>query len=63
MENEAFYVSYKLDDDREAVAKFANVNDRDGCWISLDMYKMNLGPISEAVWKQIVGKFSGTVLS
>jgi hypothetical protein len=62
MAQEDYFLTYILDDDREVAAKFADINDRDGCHISLDMYKVNLGPITEEVWRKIVGKFKGQLI-
>lgn len=61
---EADYIlTYVLEDGREAAASFANINDRDGCDISLEMYRVNLGPITQEVWDRIVGKFNGMQLA
>jgi len=38
---------------------FDNLNDRDGCHISLDMYKVQLGPVDEHVLLRILDKFHG----
>ncbi|UOF92191.1 hypothetical protein LSG31_08465 [Fodinisporobacter ferrooxydans] len=63
MAEESFYLTYLLEDDREVAAKFDDINDRDGCHISLDMYKVNLGPITDEVWERMVGKFRGAIVS
>ena len=62
MEQEEYYLTYFLGDGTQVGAKFSDINDRDGCSISLDMYKANLGPISEEFWLRTVGKFKGTII-
>lgn len=63
MAEETYFFTYVLEDGREAAASFRNINDRDGCDISLEMYRMNLGPITREVWEKMVAKFNGIVLS
>jgi hypothetical protein len=62
MSDETYFLTYILDDDSEVAARFSNINDRDGCHISLDMYKVNLGPVTREVWERIVGKFKGEIV-
>jgi hypothetical protein len=57
-----YVLTFALDDGREVAASFTNINDRDGCDISLDMYRVNLGPITPEVWERIVDKFNGALL-
>lgn len=63
METDKFILKYKLGDGSEVRAYFRNENDRDGCDISLGMYRSNLGPITSEVWDRMVGKFNGTMIS
>jgi hypothetical protein len=56
---ETYILTYELDDGRQVAARFYDINDRDGCEISLGMYRANLGPITEEVWERIVQKFRG----
>ena len=62
MAEEDYILTFALDDGREVAASFKNMNDRDGCDISLDMYRVNLGPITQEVWERIVRKSNGTLL-
>ncbi len=39
---EEFYLEYELSDSTRVLLQFNNINDRDGCHISLDMYKTQL---------------------
>lgn len=57
-----YILTFSLNNGREVAASFKNMNDRDGCDISLDMYRVNLGPITQEVWERIVGKFNGALL-
>jgi hypothetical protein len=60
----AYYLEYELTDGKRVILKFDNENDRDGCHISLDMYKVQLGPVDEAVLEQIaVKKFQGQIIT
>lgn len=54
-----YYLEYEIDGGERVVLAFENVNDRDGCHISLDMYKAQLGPVTEAVMTRILAKFHG----
>ncbi|MDP9729762.1 hypothetical protein FY534_00700 [Alicyclobacillus sp. TC] len=58
---EPYFLQYQLSDDRVVMLQFSNINDRDGCHISLDMYKAQLGPVTQAVMERILAKFQGTV--
>jgi len=51
--------SFKLEDGRVLSATFANVNDKDGFEISLGMYRVNLGPVDEAIFDRYMNKFGG----
>ncbi|MFC4767351.1 hypothetical protein [Effusibacillus consociatus] len=62
MSKSGFVLTCKLEDGTEVAAEFADINDRDGCDISLGMYRANLGPITSEVWEKMVGKFNGTFL-
>lgn len=57
------FLEYELADDRHVLLKFQHINDRDGCHISLDMYKANLGPVTEEVITRISDKFSGKIVT
>jgi hypothetical protein len=61
---DAYYLEYELSDGRRVVLKFADENDRDGCHISLDMYRVQLGPVDEEVIEQIaLKKFHGQIIA
>ena len=57
--SETFYATFQIDDGRKLQAKFSNQNDRDGFEISLGMYRVNLGPVTEEVFLRHVDKFDG----
>lgn len=57
-----YYASIQVEDGRELAAKFADINARDGFEISLEMYKVNLGPVSEEVFRRFADKFAGDVI-
>lgn len=57
------YLQYDLSDGQAIVLVFQNINDLDGCHISLDMYKANLGPVDVAIAERIASKFNGHPLS
>lgn len=59
--SEQWSSTYKIDDGRILFAFFTDINDKDGFEISLGMYRANLGPITEEVFRRFVGKFSGVV--
>ncbi|BCJ87044.1 hypothetical protein [Effusibacillus dendaii] len=58
-----YVLTYQLHDGAEVAASFGDINDRDGCDISLGMYQINLGPITQEVWERIVAKFKGKLLA
>ncbi len=62
-ETETYYLEYQLENGEQVIMGFADINDRDGCHISLDMYKGQLGPVDEDVLQRILTKFRGRVLS
>lgn len=57
-----YIFTFQLANGEEVAAAFQNINDLDGCEISLAMYRSNLGDITREVWERIVGKFSGRLL-
>ena len=57
------YLEYQLSDGKFVMLAFENINNRDGCHISLDMYKAQLGPVTDEVLERILGKFRGWILS
>jgi hypothetical protein len=59
MAPEESYLEYELSDATRVLLWFHNINDRDGCHISLDMYKAQLGPVTEDVLARILDKFRG----
>jgi hypothetical protein len=58
---EQFFATFKIDDGRLFQAVFDDINGRDGFEISLGMYRANLGPITEEVFRRFAGKFDGVV--
>lgn len=60
---DVYLLEYKLSDETRVFLRFDNINDRDGCHISLDMYKAQLGPVTEEVLHRILKKFSGEVVT
>jgi hypothetical protein len=60
---ERYYLEYELSDGTRVMLAFDDINDRDGCHISLDMYKVQLGPVDMEVLVRVVGKFRGTLLA
>lgn len=62
-EEEIYYLEYELSTGERKMLRFNNLNDRDGCYISLDMYKAQLGPVTDEVFHRIVHKFHGEPLS
>lgn len=63
MSKPEYVLSYKLEDGRQVAAVFGDINDRDGCDISLGMYRANLGPVTQEVWERMVTRFQGTFLT
>ncbi len=61
-DNDKAYLEYELSDGRRVMLAFHNIDDRDGCYISLDMYKGQLGPVTDEVLERILGKFRGSIL-
>lgn len=62
-EQDLCYLEYELTDGTRKILRFGNMNDMDGCHISLDMYKVQLGPVDETVLERILAKFNGEVVS
>lgn len=60
--SDTYYLEYEISNGERVILAFADVNNRDGCHISLDMYKVQLGPVDEAVLQRILGKFQGEVV-
>lgn len=60
---DVYYLEYELFDGSRVILKFDNENDRDGCHISLDMYKVQLGPVDMSVLETIMMKFGGQVVT
>lgn len=56
---EFYYLEYSLANEEHVLLRFSDINQRDGCYISLDMYKAQLGPITLDVLENICKKFSG----
>ncbi|MBX5437522.1 MAG: hypothetical protein IRZ33_09955 [Alicyclobacillaceae bacterium] len=54
-----YYLEYELSDGTRVILVFDNINDRDGCHISLEMYKANLGPVTGEVLDRVSAKFNG----
>ena len=64
MEDEStYYLEYELSDGQWVILSFADMNDRDGCHISLDMYKVQLGPVDRDKLQQILQKFNGFIVN
>ncbi|WAH37342.1 hypothetical protein [Alicyclobacillus dauci] len=61
--SEPYYLEYEITTGERFILRFGDENDRDGCHISLDMYKGQLGPVDEAVLERILAKFHGEVMS
>ncbi|MCL6454563.1 MAG: hypothetical protein K6T78_13240 [Alicyclobacillus sp.] len=59
MPTETYYLEYELSDGQRVFLQFADENDRDGCHISLDFYKAQLGAVDEEVLERILAKFHG----
>ncbi|MCL6637359.1 MAG: hypothetical protein K6T26_05370 [Alicyclobacillus sp.] len=56
---DTYYLEYELSDGERVILVFDDINDRDGCHISLDMYKVQLGPVDHVVLAEILAKFRG----
>jgi hypothetical protein len=63
MSSDLFYLEYELANGNRVILVFDDMNNRDGCHISLDMYKVQLGPVTEEVLHRILGKFSGRIVT
>ncbi|KPV44658.1 hypothetical protein [Alicyclobacillus ferrooxydans] len=61
MSESVYYLEYITADEERVFLRFDNENDRDGCHISLDMYKVQLGPVDMQVLLGIANKFGGQV--
>ncbi|MBL0386705.1 hypothetical protein JJB07_08575 [Tumebacillus sp. ITR2] len=55
----SYHTTYRVEDGRTLHASFESRDNRDGFEISLGMYKVNLGPITEQVFRQYVERFAG----
>ncbi|MDI3257468.1 MAG: hypothetical protein QJR01_07045 [Kyrpidia sp.] len=55
-------MTYELADGAVAAARFSAEEDRDGCHISLDLYRANLGPVDGEVFARMVRRHRGSVL-
>lgn len=62
MTTEAYYLEYVTVDNDRVFMKFSSENERDGCHISLDMYKSQLGPVDMSVLERILNKFDGEIV-
>jgi hypothetical protein len=60
-DQEKYYSTIRVEE-KHLTARFDNINDRDGFEISLGMYKANLGPLTEEVFRRFTDKFSGEVI-
>lgn len=58
----SFYLTYTLMDGSVGAARFETEEDRDGCHISLDLYRVNLGPVDDGVFARMVLRHRGRVL-
>ncbi|MDQ0190146.1 hypothetical protein JI721_07485 [Alicyclobacillus cycloheptanicus] len=61
--DELYYLEYETSTGERVLLSFADEDDRDGCHISLDMYKSNLGPVDDEVLGRILGKFHGEIVT
>ncbi|ASS76368.1 hypothetical protein CIG75_16355 [Tumebacillus algifaecis] len=60
--SELYYATYTLHEGEQMVARFADINKRDGFEISLGMYRANLGPVTRDVFMQYAERFEGDVV-
>lgn len=58
-----FYLQYELSSGELVMLMFQTEDDRDGCHISLDMYKSNLGPLYSTALERMLGKFDGRIVT
>ncbi|HEU4963540.1 MAG TPA: hypothetical protein VFV52_06730 [Bacilli bacterium] len=61
-EKQQFYARYKVEEGFQMQARFDDINDRDGFEISLGMYRPNLGPVTEEVFRRYAQRFNGVVM-
>lgn len=61
--DDRYYLEYELVDGQRVILLFENINDRDGCHISLDMYKVQLGPVDSEALNRILRKFQGQIVT
>lgn len=54
-----YILTFTLADGKQVAARFQDINDRDGCDISLHMYESNLGPVGVEVWERMLRTFHG----
>jgi hypothetical protein len=57
----AYYLEYQTAEEKRVFLRFQSENDRDGCHISLDMYKAQLGLVTMTVLLGIAQKFNGEI--
>lgn len=62
-QDRAYYLEYELSDGTRVIARFDDINQRDGCHISLDMYKVHLGNVDVDVVARIAAKFKGELVT
>lgn len=63
MADTPYYLQYELTSGELVMLTFTEEDDRDGCHISLDMYKANLGAVDHDVLHRIMEKFRGAVVT
>ncbi len=63
MAESPYYLQYELTSGELVMLTFAEEDDRDGCHISLDMYKANLGAVDHEVLQRILEKFRGAMIT
>lgn len=63
MADTPYYLQYALTSGEVVMLVFDAEDDRDGCHISLDMYKANLGPVDHDVLTRIMDKFRGAIVT
>lgn len=63
MDSETWYLEYELTDGQRVILQFDDINHRDGCHISLDMYKVQLGAVDMQVMQRIADKFLGKLVT
>jgi hypothetical protein len=60
--DETAYLEFELADGRRVLLAFPNINDRDGCEMSLEMHQIYIGPVDEQALRTVLQKFNGRVL-